>query len=154
MDKELTLTRLGPEHIEQMLSIEQLSFSHPWTRESYLYELDANPLAHYFGCFAGEELLAYAGLWLIVDEAHVANVAVRPEQRGQGLGQALMQGLIAFSLSRGSRRMVLEVRESNQAARALYAKLGFKQSGRRKNYYDDPQEDALLLDLDLDPRPA
>jgi len=149
MEAELEIRRLGPEHLDQILAIENVSFSHPWSRESYLYELKQNRLSHYYGCFSGEELLAYAGLWLIIDEGHIANVAVKPEYRGQGLGELLMRRVIADCLFRQIRWMTLEVRESNAAARSLYTKLGFGVAGRRKNYYTLPAEDALIMTLRL-----
>jgi len=149
MEAELAVRRLGPEHLDQILAIENVSFSHPWSRESYLYELRENQLAHYYGCFDGEELLAYAGLWLIMDEGHIANVAVKPERRGQGLGELLMRRVITACLSQQISWITLEVRESNEVARRLYAKLGFGLAGRRKSYYIQPAEDALIMTLNL-----
>ncbi len=149
MGAELEIRVLGPEHLDSVYEIELLSFSHPWSRESYHYELLENGLAHYYGCFVREELVAFAGIWLVLDEGHIANVAVRPEYRGQGLGKLLMQRVIADCLAQGISWITLEVRESNQQARRLYQRLGFGLAGRRKGYYTLPNEDALVMTLNL-----
>lgn len=142
--------RLGPEHIDQIMRVELSSFSCPWSRESYAYELSENQLAHYYGCFAEGELVAFAGFWQVADEGHVTNMAVLPAWRRQRLGQLLLRQLIAACLSLGGRWMTLEVRESNNAAIALYEKLGFEPYGLRPGYYDAPSEGAVIMWLRLD----
>ncbi len=90
-------------------------------------------------------VFAYAGLWLMVDEAHITTIAVRPEYRGKGLGELILCGLVDTSLEIGARLMTLEVRISNSVAQNLYLKYGFKQSGLRRRYYSDNNEDALIM---------
>lgn len=147
--ESISLRRLDSRHIDALYAIEQACFSHPWSRESFRYELEENPLARYYGCFVQDELIAYGGMWIIVDECHIANVAVSPQYQGFGVAKALMQRMIACALALGATMMTLEVRESNAPARGLYASFGFEQAGRRLNYYDGPKEDALLLTLEL-----
>lgn len=93
-------------------------------------------------------IFAYAGLWLMVDEAHITTIAVRPELRGKGLGELALCGLVDTALEVGARIMTLEVRISNTVAQNLYLKYGFKQSGLRRRYYSDNNEDALIMTAD------
>ena len=145
---ELLIRRLVAEDLEAVLEIEKLSFSAPWSRESYQKEISENNLAYYLGCFlqkdGNEKLAAFAGFWLILDEGHIANVAVHPLFRGQGLGEILMRSLMALCLSAGGHWMTLEVRVSNEVARNLYNKLGFRTLGHRKGYYENG-EDAVIM---------
>lgn len=150
---EIIIRRLHKEHLAGILEIEQLSFASPWSKEAYLRELTENQLAYYYGCFMDERLLAFAGFWLIVDEGHIANVAVHPDARGQGMGELLVRSIITACQAMGGKSMTLEVRESNMAARNLYRKLGFHKAGRRVQYYTDNQEDALIMWLEITPPP-
>ena len=145
MSSKLHVGPLGVEHLDQLMEIELQSFSHPWSRDSYRHEIMANPLAHYFGCFIGKQLAAYAGFWLIIDEGHITNVAVSPAFRRQHLGSLLVQHIMNACFALGGRWMTLEVRESNLAALSLYQQAGFEEKGRRKNYYNHPQEDAIIM---------
>ena len=147
--QELTIAKLDISHLAAVHAIETLSFNSPWSEQAYRVELGANPLAHYYGCFKGEELLAFVGLWLVLDEGHICNVAVHPAWRGQGLGEFLLRRVLAACQSMGGKSITLEVRESNAAALALYHKLGFYEAGRRPNYYHDTGETALILWLDF-----
>ena len=147
MEEELRFQELGLEQLEAICRIDQASFSHPWSEEAYRHELTDNPLAHYLGCFKGGELVAFAGFWLVLDEGQVANVAVSPEQRRQGIGRRLMEELIVRCLALGGSSISLEVRESNQPARRLYEGLGFQEVGQRRGYYTQPPEDAILMQL-------
>ncbi|MCL2817806.1 MAG: ribosomal protein S18-alanine N-acetyltransferase [Clostridiales bacterium] len=145
---ELLIRRLVPDDLEDILRIERASFSAPWSRESYERELSANPLAYYLGCFLAGRLAGYAGFWLILDEGHIANVAVDPDCRGRGVGGFLLENLISLCFVSGGRWMTLEVRVSNLAAQGLYHKLGFVDLGRRPGYYGDG-EDAIIMWKDL-----
>jgi ribosomal-protein-alanine N-acetyltransferase len=91
------------------------------------------------------KIIGYAGMWLIVDEAHVTNVAILPAYRGKRLGEKLMSALLEHAKNRGAVRMTLEVRASNTVAQGLYSKFGFTSQGRRRNYYMDTKEDALIM---------
>jgi len=133
--------------IDGMYAVELATFSVPWSRESIEAEL-TNPCARYLVARKGGEVIGYAGMWLVIDEAHVTNVAVRADMRGQGLGKELMEKLIQLAADSGMIWMTLEVRRSNKIAQALYHKFGFIDVGYRKRYYEDNQEDALLMGLE------
>jgi len=141
----ITIDRMRPEHLDQVAAIEALSFATPWSRESFQYELTRNDFASYLVALDGEKVLGYAGMWLILDEAHVTNVAVHPDCRGRGLGRVLMLELMRRAALAGAGRMTLEVRKSNHVARRLYEHLGFKERGCRRGYYTDTNEDALIM---------
>ena len=146
---ELSVRRLGAADIDALLAVEAACFSAPWSRDSYLHELSGNDLAFYWGLFVdgdnGPQLAGFAGYWLIVDEGHITNVAVAPARQRQGLGRLLVQTLINACLAQGGRRMTLEVRAGNRAAIGLYEGFGFSVQGRRRDYYDRPREDALIM---------
>ncbi|AGL01768.1 ribosomal protein S18-alanine N-acetyltransferase [Desulfoscipio gibsoniae] len=152
MDKEtagrenVTFEQMQIKHLDQIMQIENLSFPTPWTKNAFEYELRENDFAHYIVALAGGRIVAgYAGMWVVLDEAHVTNIAVHRDQRGHGLGIALMLELFKRAIMLGVQRMTLEVRPSNAPARALYAHLGFKEQGLRKNYYSDTKEDAIIM---------
>lgn len=133
------------EHLRQVLEIEERSFPSPWSYNAFAYEILQNRLASYIVALAGEKVVGYAGMWVILDEAHVTNVAVHPAWRRMGLGRALMQELMRRAGLCGATRLTLEVRPSNTAARRLYAALGFEEVGVRKKYYVDSNEDAIIM---------
>lgn len=145
---EIFLAPMGEGHLDQVCGIEKISFSTPWSRLSFVSELQ-NDLAWYLVALENETVAGYAGMWLILDEAHVTNLAVHPLYRGRGIGSALMGGLIWLAVCLGAVRMTLEVRVSNAAAIKLYEKLGFRREGRRRGYYTNPKEDALIMGMDL-----
>lgn len=136
--------------LDRIMYIEHFSFSTPWSRQSFVTELKDNEYARYFCLELEEKIIGYMGLWLILDEGHITNVAIEPEHRGQGWGHYLMRSVIAKMKDDGVERMTLEVRVSNLAARHLYEALGFKPAGVRKGYYADTGEDAIILWLELD----
>lgn len=133
------------EDIDQILKIEELSFATPWTRQSFENELKLNQFAVYLVLEKDGEIVGYCGMWLIVDEAHITNIAVLPEFRGQKLGEAILRMIMEVAKKRGAKSMTLEVRVSNTVAQSLYRKLGFMNGGIRKNYYTDNYEDALVM---------
>jgi len=145
VNEKFHLAPLKPGHLDQVLKIERVSFPTPWSREAFLSELLQNSLAHYFTCFCGDELIGYGGMWIIVDEAHITNVAVHPDYRGQRVGEIIMLHLMAQAMERGAYKMTLEVRPSNLSAQNLYNRLGFEAVGRRKGYYTDTHEDAIIM---------
>jgi ribosomal-protein-alanine N-acetyltransferase len=126
-------------------TIEREIFLTPWPRNAYRRELSQNRLATYVVIREGDEIVGYAGLWRMHDEAHVTTVGVRRQDQGKGYGLALMLALIERAYAIGSRWMTLEVRASNYGAMALYEKLGFKVIGRRRGYYTDDGEDAIVM---------
>ncbi len=142
--------------VDGVLAVERRSFPTPWSRTAFVQEMTENIYAHYVVAHDGDTIAGYGGMWIILDEAHVTNVAVDPDYRGQGLGLRLMHELMHRAAVCGAKRMTLEVRVGNAVARSLYGKLGFVQSGVRPNYYTDTHEDALIMWLDPlhDPLPA
>ena len=130
--------------INRVYELETLCFRTPWSKNALESELK-NDAAHYIVCETDGVVVAYAGMWAILDEAHVTNVAVAPNMRRRGLGKAIMLRLMQCALDIGAASMTLEVRTSNVAAQSLYASLGFKKAGVRRKYYSDTGEDAWIL---------
>jgi ribosomal-protein-alanine N-acetyltransferase len=128
-----------------VLEIERLSFSSPWPAFAFEQELTANRLAHYRVARLGDEVVAFGGIWLMVDEAHITTFGVHPDHRRRGIGRLLLLSLAEVAIELGSARMTLEVRVSNEPAQALYRSFGFRVSGRRIAYYSDDGEDALVM---------
>ena len=125
--------------------IERASFTTPWPPQAYRQELETNRLAHYLVAVLGGEIVAYGGIWLMVDEAHITTFAVHPQYRRRRIGERLLLAMLDLSLDRHAREATLEVRLSNLAARRLYEKYGFRPVGIRPRYYSDNQEDALIM---------
>ena len=137
---------LSDRDLDDIVAIEQASFSNPWTREMYLRELQ-NPDVSFLYVLRvpGEGVVAFCSFWLVLDEAHINNIAVRGDFRGRGVGMALLEHVIQAGAARGADRATLEVRRSNAPARRLYERLGFAVAATRPNYYVSPPEDALIL---------
>jgi ribosomal-protein-alanine N-acetyltransferase len=139
--------------VDAVAAIEVLSFSDPWSRASFA-SLVGNPQVWFAVAEStGTEpaVLGYAVAWFAADEGEIANVAVAPAARGRGIGAMLVEAASAEAARRGARAVYLEVRESNAVARALYASRGFAPVGRRRDYYRQPREDALVLRRDVSP---
>jgi ribosomal-protein-alanine N-acetyltransferase len=132
--------------LPEVMETDRRSLPKPWSEEIWREEL-SSPFGLYMVLAEGGALSGHVGLKLIFDEVHVMTLAVRPERRRRGLGQALVEAALADPASAGARRVYLEVRPSNLAARALYSSLGFTETGVRPRYYGD--EDALLMTLDF-----
>lgn len=130
--------------LDGILELENKSFSVPWTRGMFEDELN-NPNAFYQVVEISGKICGYAGLWKILDEGHITNVAVHPDFRRSGLGKCLINALIAYVKICGLIGLTLEVRESNAAAISLYKSFGFRIEGRRKRYYPNNNEDALIM---------
>ena len=129
--------------VPQIAALERVCFSDPWSEKSILSELE-NPLSCWLVAMDGERLAGYVGSQTVLGETDMMNLAVDPDYRRKGLGKELILSLIEALRQRGSRCLTLEVRDSNAPARALYEGLGFQEIGRRKNYYRNPKEDALI----------
>lgn len=134
--------------------IERVSFTTPWPPQAYRQELETNRLAQYLVASLGDEIVAYGGVWLMVDEAHVTTFAVHPRFRRRRIGERLLLALLDLSLDRHAHEATLEVRLSNLAARRLYEKYGFRPVGIRPRYYTDNQEDALIMTTEALGAPA
>jgi len=130
--------------IKAVYEIEVLSFRTPWSYRSLMGELKNN-VAHYAVMEADGEIVGYCGMWVLFEEAHITNIAIRPEYRGNGYGKQLLHASMRAAASFGAEMMTLEVREHNAVAQKMYAEMDFLQQGRRKRYYTDTGEDALLL---------
>jgi ribosomal-protein-alanine N-acetyltransferase len=147
--------------LEAVLQIERASFETPWSRQAFLHELERNRVADLWvarGERPGEasdptSVVGYLCLWAVADEVHVTNFAVDPAWRGEGIGRLLLGTLLLHHRASGARRAFLEVRPGNVEARRLYQGLGFHEVGRRRGYYVDTGEDALLLEARLDEGP-
>jgi ribosomal-protein-alanine N-acetyltransferase len=137
------------EDIDEVMEVEHSSFTVPWTKESFYYELEKNHFAHYLVVVVNEKIAGYCGCWIILDEAHVTNIAVLPQYRGRGFGESLLSKMMDIARKLGTKKMTLEVRVSNMPAQSLYKKLGFQKGGIRKGYYTDNQEDALIMWVNL-----
>lgn len=140
--------RVEPMTSDDLLSVHRIelaSFSVPWPDDAYRSELKANRLASYLVVRSDGDLVAYGGIWLMVDEAHVTTFAVDPAWRRQRVGETLLLALLDLALARHAREATLEVRLSNVPARRLYEKYGFRPVGLRPRYYSDNGEDALIM---------
>lgn len=131
-------------HVNEVLYISTLSFLTPWTRDSIEKELD-NTFARYVVAKKDDVVIGFGGIWLILDEGHITNIAVHPEFRGIGAGDMIVDALIEVCKLEGINSMTLEVRASNVTAQRLYRKHGFIEEGVRKNYYTDTKEDAVIM---------
>ena len=136
----------GDDDLAGVLEVENESFTNPWTREMYAWELQNRSVCHIFVVRTPDCTVAgFCAFWLVFDEIHINNVAMRPKFRGCGIGTALLHHVLAEARTLGARRATLEVRASNDGARRLYDRLGFYVAGTRRNYYSHPVEDALIL---------
>jgi ribosomal-protein-alanine N-acetyltransferase len=126
--------------------IEKLCFSPPWSLEEILRELRENALAYYLVGTSDLRVVSYAGLWTVLNEGHITNVAVHPDFRGRGFGAAVIDALIRQTRREANLTdFTLEVRASNIAAIRLYGRAGFREEGRRRGYYTEPTEDAVIM---------
>ena len=131
--------------VDAITEMEKLVFTLPWSYASFKRELEENVAARYLVLEDQGRVLAYGGIWLVIDEAHVTNVAVHPQAQGRGYGERLVRALMRLASDTCMGMITLEVRRSNTAAQALYHKVGFQDVGYRKRYYQDNQEDALIM---------
>ena len=142
---EMTIRQADVKDVDAIYEIETLCFPDPWSRESLREELGKNPRAFYVGAEIGREVVGYAGLWWILDEGHITNVAVKPGFRNRRIGSQIIEAMLEHTGEQGIRHYTLEVRASNVSARALYEKFGFEVLGVRKGYYQVGHEDALIM---------
>lgn len=145
MNESITVRPMVMTDVDGVMAVEQDSFLTPWSRSAFEEELAQNRLARYIVAVENDEIVGYAGTWLVINEAHVTNVAVSGQRRREGIGRLLMQKLMELARENDMESMTLEVRVSNSAARHLYQQLGFVEAGIRKNYYSETKEDALIL---------
>jgi len=146
MGNNITYRKMTVDDIDQVLLIEQEAFDTPWTREAFEHEMTTNVYSHYLVAETGtKEIVGYCGMWVVMDESHITNVAVAERMRGNKIGEGLMREAIRVVTEQSVVLMTLEVRVSNDVAKNLYHKLNFQDGGIRKNYYSDTGEDALVM---------
>ena len=144
---EITLGLMTVEDVDAVHAIETACFRTPWSKASFYREVTDNACARYLVLREDGVAIAYAGVWFVLDEGHITNIAVRPDRRGMGYGERVTRAMIQLAADSGMNWMTLEVRRSNVAAIKLYHKLGFIDVGYRKRYYENT-EDALLMALE------
>ncbi|WP_240035391.1 ribosomal protein S18-alanine N-acetyltransferase [Neobacillus notoginsengisoli] len=144
-NETVTFRFMREEDIDQILIVERESFTLPWSREAFHNELNHNQYAVYIVLEEDDRIIGYGGVWVVLDEAHITNIAILPEYRGRKLGEALLKKVMDVSKEMGAETATLEVRVSNTPARSLYKKYGFQEGGLRKKYYTDNQEDGIVM---------
>lgn len=145
VNKDIEISSLAMDDIDDVLKISNLSFHTPWSRDSIQKELEGNKFARYVVAKKGSQVIGYGGAWVIFDEAHVTNIAVHPEYRGIGAGAMIVEALIEICKVEMVSGLTLEVRQSNIVAQNLYKKFGFVEEGIRKGYYQDTKEDGIIM---------
>jgi ribosomal-protein-alanine N-acetyltransferase len=133
------------EHLDQIFEIEKTCFVTPWSYEALQKELRENDIAVYLVALKDDEVVGYAGMWHVVNEGHITNIAVKQDYRRMGIGSKIVGKFIDYAYKHNMMGLTLEVRISNTAAQRMYTKLGFKPEGFRKKYYDDTKEDAVIM---------
>ena len=146
LKKEVRIVPMAAEHLDEVAELERVCFTTPWSRNMLAEELD-NACSAYLVALDKEDgsVVGYAGLLVIAGEGHITNVAVRPASRRGGVAAALLDVFLRFAEANALAFLTLEVRASNYAAIALYGSRGFRSVGRRKNYYEHPREDAIIM---------
>ncbi|MEK3996735.1 ribosomal protein S18-alanine N-acetyltransferase [Psychrobacillus sp. FSL K6-2365] len=146
METNIMYRKMTLDDIDQVLLIEQEAFDTPWTREAFEHEMTTNLYSHYLVAETeAKDIIGYCGMWVVMDESHITNVAVAERMRGNKIGEGLMREAIRVVTEQNVVLMTLEVRVSNDVAKNLYYKLNFQDGGIRKNYYSDTGEDALVM---------
>jgi ribosomal-protein-alanine N-acetyltransferase len=147
--ERMTISRMMPSDIRNVMRIEALSFSTSWPQSAFASELNDNKLAHYFvgrvGDREGGEIVAYGGIWVILEDSHITTIAVHPDWRGRKYGEELLVHLLHEAIERGASWITLEARESNSVAQSLYRKYGFTVVSTRRAYYSDNGENAVVM---------
>jgi ribosomal-protein-alanine N-acetyltransferase len=150
----LQFRRAGPGDLDGILEIERASFPVPWTEAGVVPELEDDGRHLPLVVFSDDEMVAFALIWIVADELHLVNFAVSPSRRREGIGQALLDEVLARARDRGTKIVTLEVRDGNDAARELYRASGFVEVALRPDYYPDTREDAVIMVKMLDGVPG
>jgi len=143
----LKIRRMTLDDLEQVVAIDQMSFSLPWPARSFKFELTDNPASRCWVADLDGRVIGMVVAWLIVDEIHIATIAMHPDFRKQGIGEKLLLYVLQSAKTEGAVSSFLEVREGNAAAIMMYRKFGYVETGRREGYYKDNGEDAILMTL-------
>lgn len=141
---DITICPLKESYIDEIVAISKLSFRSIWDKNSFIEELN-NGFARYVVALKDDIVIGYGGMWVIIDEGHITNIAVHPEFRGNGIGSLIVESLINICTIEHVPSLTLEVRKSNFIAQNLYKKYGFTEEGLRPKYYGDNQEDAIIM---------
>jgi len=139
------IRKMEIDDISNVGKVETATYKNPWPQDIFLRELTENDHAHYFVAVLGDKVIGYGGMWLVVDDAQITNIAIHPSYRGHKFGEKLFQQIFDYGVHHGMRRLSLEVRESNMVAQRMYQKFGLVRAGIRKNYYTDDGEDAVVM---------
>lgn len=145
---KLTIRKMTLEDVPAVVDLDQKSFSLPWPERSFRFELTDNPASRCWVAELDGKIVGMIVVWLIVDEAHVATIATHPDFRRKGIAKRLLSHALQKLMDQGARSSFLEVRESNIVAQEMYRKFGYEETGRRRRYYKDNDEDAILMNLD------
>lgn len=141
---KIDISLMTEDDIDEVLNISDLSLKESWSRDSFFNEL-SNPVAKYLIAKVNDKVVGFAGIWTVLDEGQITNIAVHPDFRNIKIGSALVEGLISNLNEWKLNSMTLEVRKSNIPAQNLYKKYGFKEEGLRKRFYSDNKEDAIIM---------
>ena len=139
------ILEMTTEHIKEVHKIEEDCFSIPWSEKSFYDELTKNKMAIYIVAKEDDEIVGYGGMWHVINEGHITNIAVKKQHRKKGIGTKIINALIEIAKEKEMIGITLEVRVSNDIAKSLYKKSGFIIEGIRKEYYDDNKEDAIVM---------
>jgi ribosomal-protein-alanine N-acetyltransferase len=145
---KITIRKMSMDDVAAVVDLDRKSFSLPWPERSFRFELTENPASRCWVAELDGKVVGTIVVWLIVEEAHVATLATHPDYRRQGIGRRLLAHALRHLAQDGAHSSFLEVRESNVAAQEMYRKFGYEVSGRRRRYYRDNDEDAILMNLD------
>ena len=148
MPSECITRRMTMDDLDAVVAIEEATFPTPWSKDSFRQELERNVAARYLVAEKDGTVIGYAGAWVILDESHITNIAIAEAERGNGYGRILTEALMQYLANLGAEYATLEVRKSNIRAQNLYKSLGFIALGVRKRYYEDNQEDAIIMVCD------
>lgn len=143
--ERISIVPMATTDIPVVTRIERASFSTVWPSDAFYNELSTNKLAHYFVGRIGDRVVAYGGIWVILEDSHITTLAVDPACRGKHFGEMMLLHLVDEALERGAAWMTLEVRQSNIVAQRLYRKYGFTTVTMRRGYYSDDNESALVM---------
>lgn len=148
MMNKLNFTEFSADDAAELAALDKECFSQPWSEDAFLKD-SKNPLAQYVIAKIDSKIIGYGGFWAVVDEGQITNIAVSEKMRRHGIGKKILGELIKKAKDKNLNRLTLEVRQSNLSAISLYSGLNFTKTGLRKNYYKNPTENAVLMDLEI-----
>ena len=145
----MQIVKFTKEYLKEVADLEKICFpTRPWSEGMFLAELE-NELCSYFLAKIDDKVIGYVGMWCVAGEGQITNIATHPGFRRRGLGREVVSALAEYARANGIASIFLEVRESNTAARALYTACGYREIGRRRRFYRNPAEDAVLMECKI-----